>query len=160
MSDLKFGSRKALGPKMRLRKPTLEMTMLQPWFLPRRTCNEILRLLPPEWKKRMRYYFDDYGCMRCDRRDVPHQRCGFCEKCCRMVLRRLGFSVRRHFKKAAEAQPTAKPSDLQTRARLAQKLLRGITKGRPTSKPSRFEKNLGRQNPARQLSGWSPRPRY
>jgi hypothetical protein len=156
MSDVRVVSRKAVGLKKRSSKSALNMVILQPWFLPRNTCNEILRLLPPEWKRRMRYYYDDYGCMRCDRKDVPHQGCGLCEKCSGTVARRLRFSVKRHFKKVAEAKPFARPRELQTRVRLAQKLLSGISKNRPTSKSSPHEKNLGRQNPARQLSGWRP----
>lgn len=148
------GSRKKYS-----RKSASDLALVQPWFLPRRTSQQILQLLPAEWKRRMRYCFDDYGCLRCDRKDIPHLCCGFCDKCGGMVLRRLKFTVRKHFKRPVDSDPLSGSSGFLVRANLAQKLLSGISEGRP--KPSRKspEKHLGFENPLRQLSGMPPRRR-
>jgi hypothetical protein len=41
---------------------------LQPWFLPRPLGWKIRSMLPNEYRRKMRYYFDDYGCLRCGRK--------------------------------------------------------------------------------------------
>lgn len=50
----------------------LDDVFLQPWFLPRDLAFAIRRMLPPEHRHRMRFFFDDYGCMRCGTKDAPY----------------------------------------------------------------------------------------
>jgi hypothetical protein len=51
-----------------------EEIALQPWFLDRRACCAIKRLIPPVHLSKMRYYFEDYGCLRCGSKTRPYAR--------------------------------------------------------------------------------------
>lgn len=133
----------------------LDMAMLQPWFIPRETWKEVLRLLRAGWKRKMRYCFDDYGCIRCDRNNVQHRGCGMCDECFGRITRRLKFTVRRHFRELVGAEKSSYAGEFQKRAALAEKLLKGMLADSPISQRRASQKKLGRQNPARQLSGMS-----
>ena len=52
-------------------------------------------LIPPDYRQRMHDYFDDYGCMRCDRTDVLYKSNGMCGACMSTVFGRLQHSVRK-----------------------------------------------------------------
>jgi hypothetical protein len=71
---------------------------LQPWFLPKDISLQIRMLLPHIHLTKMRYYFDDHGCLRCERRDVLYGSCGFCESCCATVRRRLQTCLKKRLK--------------------------------------------------------------
>lgn len=68
----------------------------QPWFLPKVVSKKILSLIPPGYRKRLRFYFDDYGCLMCDRKDIPFRALGFCENCHSLITRRMYRSMKRH----------------------------------------------------------------
>ena len=72
--------------------------MFQPWFLPFRIARAISSLLPADYRKRMRDCFDDYGCMRCGRLEVPYQSNGMCSRCVENVTRRIKNSAARRTK--------------------------------------------------------------
>jgi hypothetical protein len=131
-----------------------EKAIFQPWFLPHATSIEILRLLPPHWKQRMRYYFDYYGCLRCDRKDLMHRGNGFCTKCHEIVSRRLMFTVRRQFKKPPAGEGFPGLTEFLSAPKLARQLLRGLAQGRRSPK-KRFHIEPEVSNPARQLLGVS-----
>jgi hypothetical protein len=71
---------------------------LQPWFLPKDVSLQIRMILPHIHLTKMRYYFDDHGCLRCERRDVLYGSCGLCEPCCSTVRRRLRTCLQRRLK--------------------------------------------------------------
>jgi hypothetical protein len=50
--------------------PIDDQVFMLPWFLPKETYLAVRRILPNIHIAKMRYYFEDYGCMRCERRDV------------------------------------------------------------------------------------------
>src|ERR1700678_1417605 len=62
---------------------------LQPWFLPRSVAWQIRKILPSVHLAKMRYYFDDHGCLRCERPDFLYGSDGMCENCSVVVRRRL-----------------------------------------------------------------------
>lgn len=68
----------------------------QPWLLPIEVSQRIIRLIPPGYRKRFRFYFDDYGCLRCRRKDIRFLALGFCENCHSMVAKRMRRSMKRH----------------------------------------------------------------
>jgi len=72
----------------------IDAVLLQPWFLPKRIADAIVGMVPPGFHKKMRYYFDDYGCMICGR-DTRYHSNGMCMVCYCRVLRRLKKSVKR-----------------------------------------------------------------
>lgn len=72
----------------------LDKVLLQPWFLPSRIAVRIHELVPLVFYKKMRYFFDDYGCMVCGK-DREYHSNGMCVDCHHRVIRRLARSVKR-----------------------------------------------------------------
>jgi hypothetical protein len=68
--------------------------VLQPWFLPEKVSRAIRSLIPLFHAKKLRYYFDDFGCIRCERKDVLYGSNGFCDACLRKVVRGIAKSLR------------------------------------------------------------------
>ena len=66
---------------------------LQPWFLPRAASHKVRSLLPNDYWRKMRYYFDDYGCMRCERKVTLYGGNGLCRSCYKVILHRLRFAL-------------------------------------------------------------------
>lgn len=59
------------------------------WFGSQEIRNKIRKFLPPEYFKRFPLYFEQYGCIHCKRRDVPHCANGLCSACSALI--RLRF---------------------------------------------------------------------
>jgi hypothetical protein len=68
----------------------------QPWFLPREVSNEILRLLPVPHQDKWSFFFQDWGCLRCDSTKVMHQFLGLCQRCYGITINRLKASILKH----------------------------------------------------------------
>ncbi len=79
---------------------TKDAVFLQPWFLPVETYRAIRRLLPYIHLFKMRYYFEDYGCLKCGKKNVLYQSNGFCESCGVVIRHRVKQSLKRRLKKA------------------------------------------------------------
>ena len=81
---------KGLPKKKKMRAVEVRNAMceaaLQPWFLPKPLSWKIRRMLPNDYWRKMRYYFDDYGCLRCGRKSVPYGVNGFCRVCRELIL--------------------------------------------------------------------------
>lgn len=75
---------------------------LQPWFIPSETYLELRRVLPPSQIMKMRYYFEDFGCLRCDSRTAIYGSNGLCEKCSTLVRSRLSRALERRKKHLGE----------------------------------------------------------
>ena len=71
---------------------------MQPWFLPKDVFLEVRRILPSAQLLKLRYYFDDFGCMRCARFDVPYGNNGFCKQCSIVVRGRIVTCLVRRFR--------------------------------------------------------------
>jgi hypothetical protein len=82
-------------------KTLLDDVFLQPWFLPRDTAFAMRRILPPEHRHKMRFYFDDYGCMKCKKKDVPYGSNALCKLCVQEVKLKLFFAVKRRWTAAS-----------------------------------------------------------
>ncbi len=78
----------------------LDNVFMQPWFLPRKLALAIRDLLPPEHRHKMRYYFEDYGCLICGKKDVPYGSNAMCRSCATGVKYRLFFAMRRRWNAA------------------------------------------------------------
>ena len=75
----------------------LSEIFLQPWFIDRKTARAVRRILPMDWFHKVRYYFDDYGCMVCGKRDEIYVSNGMCHDCVDKIQKRLIRSLsRRH----------------------------------------------------------------
>lgn len=91
-------SRKSLARRVsNLNSPEDEL-FLQPWFIPKDIYLEIRRLLPPVHLAKMRYYFQDYGCLKCSGRTSLYASNGFCEKCSVLIRGRVVRSLQRRLK--------------------------------------------------------------
>jgi hypothetical protein len=110
------------GQKIQRRVPP--EVFLQAWFLPRSLAFQVHRLLPKEYREKMRHYFDDYGCLRCNRRSASYGACGLCRACYKKVLYQLASVLkRRNTAKKVKEQYTE--LTLQ-RAALAKRLLEDL----------------------------------
>lgn len=78
---------------------------LQPWFMPKKIFLQIRTLLPSAQLARMKYYFEDYGCLRCARSNVVYRGNGLCQECSVVVRCRLLRALTRRFKKVGVAIP-------------------------------------------------------
>lgn len=72
-----------------------EEISLQPWFLDRRACCAIKRLIPPLHFSKMRFYFEDYGCLRCGSKVRPYASNGMCNACHATTFMRIQKALRR-----------------------------------------------------------------
>lgn len=76
---------------------TRELAMLQPWFLPFEMACAVKRLIPREYLSRMRWMFEDYGCILCGRKSVTYGANGFCRICRWGLLKRMIASMKKRF---------------------------------------------------------------
>jgi hypothetical protein len=75
-----------------------EEVFLQPWFLPNDVSRQIRRLLPNIHLMKMRYYFEEYGCIRCERRDILYATNGLCENCAPLIRGRVVICLKKRLK--------------------------------------------------------------
>jgi hypothetical protein len=94
--------------------------VFHPWFLPQRVVHAIRSLIPMNYSKRMRNFFDDYGCMKCgtDQRYLAN---GMCESCYTNILKKLRRSAVRRLKSKTERHHDI---GLIRQAKVAKNLLR------------------------------------
>lgn len=74
----------------------------------------------------MRYYFEDFGCLRCEKNDVYYGSNGFCETCSVLVRGRVQRSLQRRLKQAGVPHEVRPISTFNDRMVEAQKLLRDL----------------------------------
>ena len=99
------------NPFMRTREPressdqmsVRDELFLQPWFVSKPTYLAIRRLLPSSQMLKMRYYFEDYGCLRCQSRNSIYASNGMCKQCSIIVRSRIVLSLKRRFRKLGVA---------------------------------------------------------
>jgi hypothetical protein len=92
-----------------LNKPKLgsaeDELFLQPWFVPKSAYMEIRKILPPSQMLKMRYYFDDYGCLKCGKLNALYCSNGMCKECSVIVRARVALALKRRFKKIGANVP-------------------------------------------------------
>jgi|HubBroStandDraft_6_1064221.scaffolds.fasta_scaffold526157_2 hypothetical protein len=70
-----------------------ESVLMQPWCLPPEVARAIRRLIPVwHWHKHS-WVYEDNGCFKCDRDDVPHQSLGMCQSCYARYISRVKSSI-------------------------------------------------------------------
>lgn len=70
-----------------------ESVLLQPWMLPRQVASAIRQLLPMTHWQKWNDVFQQYGCFKCERTDVPHQSLGLCAGCYGMLMNRAKSAI-------------------------------------------------------------------
>jgi hypothetical protein len=78
---------------------------LQPWFLSKELYLAVRRLLPPSQMLKMRYYFEDYGCLKCGKLNALYCSNGLCRGCSVIVRSRVALALKRRFKKFGVKTP-------------------------------------------------------
>src|SRR5215813_9508237 len=63
--------------------------ILPPIFLTKKLRKSIERLIPTWHHQRLRLYFENYGCLGCDRTHVIYGANGFCRACIAMLGKRI-----------------------------------------------------------------------
>lgn len=110
-----------------LSKKQVDDVLLEPWFLPKKVAASIQHLLPQDYRRRMSYFFEDYGCLRCHRKDVPYGANGMCNNCRVWVKYHMLKSLqRRNIKENLEPQMTPKERSHAFRRAKAISLLEGL----------------------------------
>ena len=91
--------------------------IFQPFFGSQQEANEIRQHQTVVEQRKWAFYFEDWGCMVCGRKDIGHLGLGMCDTCHNRVRQRLRATLRR----AQAERPTfEEPKDLE---RLAQEAL-------------------------------------
>ncbi len=87
--------RNEFGERRENPDPSLgEAVLFQPWFLPRHVAVTIHGLVPKHFWNKMRYFFDDYGCMICGTESGYHSN-GMCRICQARIRKKMMLSVKR-----------------------------------------------------------------
>ena len=82
--------------------PTLlvnDELFMQPWFLPKATYLKIKKLLPSSQLTKMRYYFEDYGCLKCGSSQALYGSNGMCAECSIVIRARVATCLKKRFRK-------------------------------------------------------------
>lgn len=97
--------------------------LLQPWFLSPETAKAVLRLIPRKYFSRMRWCFEDFGCLRCRRKRVVYGGNCLCATCRHEVMRCMIRSLKRRSKTSKDPKPPIPKRGYLDRADAAEKLL-------------------------------------
>lgn len=118
-------------PKPPAIKKGFEDVLLGPWFLGKKVFGSIRHLLPHNYWRRMSYFFEDYGCLRCGRKDLHYGANGMCRKCVWWVKHRVAKSMRKRMEKPPEIQQERKEKLYAFKRKKANALLVGLVPKRP-----------------------------
>lgn len=114
-----------------------EEVFLQPWYLPRDVFLAVRRILPNIHLSKMRFYFEDYGCLKCGTREALYGSNGLCERCNVLIRGRVVRALKRRLKKVGVVGSDNGISDaLGTGMDSAQALLRDFPSLRGSSRKS------------------------
>lgn len=113
------------------RRKMISVAWLQPWFLSKPISAAIRRLIPRQYESRMYWYFEDFGCFMCKKKDVLYAANGFCLDCMSVVRRRLKQVMRRRMRNPIGKQVPEPSRWFLSRAAAAEKLLSEFVKKGP-----------------------------
>jgi hypothetical protein len=119
-------------------------SLLLPWFLTKRATLAIRSNVPKHYRIRLRNYFDDYGCLRCNTHRGQHKGNGLCHRCSGLILARL----KRGYERRERPRLSHYAKSLLNKALDAEMLLKDLLHWNgPAPLPSRI-KTSSSQNPA------------
>lgn len=105
------------------RQNPISGALLQPWFLDRETAVAVQRLIPRKYFFRMRWYFEDFGCLACGRKNRVYHSNGFCLQCFSLVSQRMVACMKRRKRLLKNHENSISRHNYLARAEEAQKLL-------------------------------------
>jgi hypothetical protein len=136
-------SRRSVGTEQSRSVRSEEDIFLQPWFVPKDVYLQIRRLLPNAQLSKMRYYFEDYGCLKCSKQDTIYGSNGLCERCSVLIRGRLQRCLQRRLRAVGVTETqSVSPTLLGGGMETARTLLQSV---RP--KHSRVEPVVRRRSP-------------
>ncbi len=118
---------KKLKTGKRLSTRLVAETILQPWFVPVEIAKSIRRLLPVTHFHKMRFYFDDWGCMRCEKKGVMYGANGMCCRCAQRVQHRVVSSFQ---KRPGTKLPLTRSPEVCSRVESAKILLSDLVRNK------------------------------
>lgn len=89
-----MGKKKPAATEHR-RQPLLDNIFLQPWFVDYGTACAIRRLLPEGQFRKLRFYFDDWGCLVCRKKNAVYGCNGMCSRCAQRIQKRVLTSLQK-----------------------------------------------------------------
>lgn len=119
-------------------------SLLLPLFLSRRAAQAVRGYIPRNYRKRMKFYYQDYGCLRCGLKDDPRQKNGLCLRCSDLIRERLKRSFFRH----TRCKPSRYGREITGDAQAAIDLLKNLAHQKDPGLTKRTAKTTTHQNPA------------
>lgn len=104
-------------------RPPISDCLLQPWFLSLEVTKAVMRLIPRIYFSRMRWFFKDYGCLRCKKKNVPYGGNCLCDQCRKQTMYRMARCMKRRLRAGKLSKPRLPEARYINRARLAESLL-------------------------------------
>lgn len=117
--------------------------LLQPWFLDSRRVAAIRRIVPDHFARKMRFYFEDWGCLVCGSKRRRYGSNGMCHICIHRVQKRLIGCLKRHLVEEPPELPT-RLMDEVARVRSARALLSDFVGGGWSPNPLRLSSSVRR----------------
>src|ERR1700727_2547061 len=114
------------------RPPTsvADETFLQPWFLDKKCASAVRRLIPRICTHKMRFYFEDWGCLICRTKKRRYGSNGMCHICTTRIQKRLRLCLqRRAVKESDQGSPARTTQREPDRVQIAKNLLSDIARG-------------------------------
>lgn len=121
-----------------------ESVLPQPWCLPRETAKAIRRLIPVWHFEKYSLIYEEYGCFKCERKDVPHQSLGLCMRCHGLLMNHLKAAIVKRAGETADRRSVGEMrAALTLKADSAHGILAEIT-ARHQARVAKPTKRLGR----------------
>ena len=121
----KRGAREASPPT-----PIADEMFLQPWFLDKKCSSAVRRLIPRICIRKMRFYFEDWGCLICRTKKRRYGSNGMCHICTTRIQKRLDGCLQRRAVKDPDQVSPARPARQEPdRVQIAKDLLSDIARG-------------------------------
>ena len=122
----------------------LEEIFLQPWFLDVRRAAAIRRMVPDHFVRKMRFYFEDWGCLVCETKRRRYGSNGMCHVCTHRVQKRLFECLKRRHVTVRRAPLPTRLMDEIARVRSARMLLSDLVDGGWSPSRSRLSSSVRR----------------
>ena len=121
-------ARRQVHRKRRTQHLLLDDIFLQPWFLSKDIAFAVRHLIPDTFLNKMRFYFEDWGCLICGSKNRPYLSNGMCGKCVNRIQKRLFWCLEKR-RLTPSASPSTDVMNGEERVRSAGTLLSDLARG-------------------------------
>jgi len=120
-----------------------EEVFLQPWFLDHQRAAAIRHIASDHFVNKMRFYFEDWGCLVCGSTRRRYGSNGMCHICSTRTRKRLFYCLKRRQVVIEKNQPTRLVDEI-ARVRSARMLLSDFVDGSWSPDPLRLSSSVRR----------------